>query len=254
MKAVWKGYLGFGLVNIPISLYSAVEQNKISFRLLHSKDKAPINYKRVCSECGEEVSWDSIVKGLEIGKGEYYVLTKEELDELKPEGDDLVEIHEFVNKSEIESLYIHKHYFIGPVEGAERPYYLLKGIIRSNNKVAIATFVMREKKYLCMIADYKKGLLLSILNWESNIIRIENVTNMDFEPPNLKEREVKLAEELVEKLTSKSFNLSEYKDTFSENLEEAIKKRAKGEVVSYKKEEVKETENLIEKLKASVNK
>jgi DNA end-binding protein Ku len=254
MKAVWKGYLGFGLVNIPIALYSAVDQNKISFRLLHSEDKAPINYKRVCSKCGKEVPWGDIVKGLEVGKNEFYVLTKEELNELKPEADDLVEIHEFVNKSEIDPLYINKHYFVGPIEGAERSYLLLKQILGSSDRVAIATFVMREKKYICMIEEYKKGFLLSILNWADEIRSIENVPNIDYEVPQLKDKEVELGEQLVDKLTTKSFDLSKYEDTFSENLKEAIKAKAKGEMLSFKKEKVSETKDLIETLKASVEK
>ncbi|MEJ2248816.1 MAG: hypothetical protein P8Y97_04055 [Candidatus Lokiarchaeota archaeon] len=219
MKAVWKGYLGFGLVNIPVSLYSAIEKNKFSFRLLHSKDKGPINYKRVCSKCDQEISWNDIVKGLEITKNEFYVLTKEELEELKPEGDDLIEIHEFVDKSEIDPIFINNHYFIGPIEGAERPYYLL-----------------------------------SILNWSDEIRSIENIPYINQEKSKLKQRELDLAEELVDKLTSKSLNLSKYKDTFTENLKKAIKLKAKGEFVSIQKEKRKETENLIDTLRASIEK
>ncbi|MEJ2277365.1 MAG: Ku protein [Candidatus Lokiarchaeota archaeon] len=254
MKAVWKGYLGFGLVNIPVSLYSAIEKNKFSFRLLHSKDKGPINYKRVCSKCDQEISWNDIVKGLEITKNEFYVLTKEELEELKPEGDDLIEIHEFVDKSEIDPIFINNHYFIGPIEGAERPYYLLKETLGSSNRIAIATFVMREKKYLSIIQNYNQGLLLSILNWSDEIRSIENIPYINQEKSKLKQRELDLAEELVDKLTSKSLNLSKYKDTFTENLKKAIKLKAKGEFVSIQKEKRKETENLIDTLRASIEK
>jgi len=252
MKAVWKGYLGFGLVNIPVSLYTAVDEGGIDFRLLHKEDNGPIKYKRICSKCGEEIEWSDIVKGLEVGKDEYYVLTKEEIDELKPESDDLIEIHEFVPIRDIDALYINKNYFIGPQEGGERSYSLFKGVLESQNKVAIATFVMREKKYLCMVKSYKKGLLLSILNYADNIRSIENVPNINYEPPKLKDKEIKLSNQLIENLSSNSFNISKYENTFQENLREAIEKKAKGEAVYISKEKSKRTENLIESLQASL--
>jgi DNA end-binding protein Ku len=254
MKSVWKGYLGFGLVNIPVSLYTATEQNKINFHLLHKDDNERIRYNRVCSECGKKVQWDDIVKGLEVGKDEYYVLTKEEINELKPEGDELIEIHEFVNRREIEPIYLTKHYYIGPISGAERPYFLLKGTIGSKDKVAIATFVMREKKYLCMIQDYKKGLLLSLLHYADEIRDIENVPNIDFDPPKLKENEIELADQLIEKLSNTQLNIQKYKDTYTENLKEAIKQKSKGELISKRKKKTVKTEDLIASLKASVEK
>ncbi|TXT64153.1 MAG: Non-homologous end joining protein Ku [Promethearchaeota archaeon] len=252
MKAVWKGYLGFGLVNIPVALYTAVDDSGISFRLLHKKDNGPINYKRVCSECEQEVEWDNIVKGLEVGKDEFYVLTQEEIEELKPESDDLIEIHEFVPSEEIDPLYIHKNYFIGLQEGAERAYTLFKGVIESQDKVAIGSFVMREKKYLCMVKSYKKGLLLTLLNYADDIRSIENVPNIDYEPPELKDKEIELSNQLIENMSADRFELSKYKNTFQENLREAIKKKAKGERVSIHKKKAEKTENLIESLEASL--
>jgi len=252
MKAVWKGYLGFGLVNIPVALYTAVDESGISFRLLHKKDNGPISYKRVCSKCGEEVEWDDIVKGLEVGKEEYYVLTKEEIEELKPESDDLIEIHEFVQSAEIDPLYINKNYFVGPQEGGERSYTLFKGVLESQDKVAIASFVMREKKYLCMVKSYKKGLLMSILNYANDIRSIKNVPKINYEHPTLKDKEVELSTQLIENMSSDSFSLEKYENTFQENLREAIKKKAQGERVSISKKKAKKTENLIESLEASL--
>lgn len=252
MKAVWKGYLGFGLVNIPISLYTAVDEGGISFRMLHKKDKGPIKYDYVCSKCGEKVDWDNIVKGFEVRKGEFYVLTKEEIEELKPESDDLIEIQEFVPLNEIIPLYINKNYYIAPSEGGDHSYALFKNILESQGKVAIGTYVMRNKKYLCMIKSHKKGLLLSNLNYDRDIRSMENVPNINYEAPELKEREIELANELIEKMSSEYLDLSQYQNTYEKNLREAIKKKAEGETVSITKTKAEKTENLIDSLKASV--
>ena len=249
MKAVWKGYVGFGLVNIPISLYSAVDQDRISFRLLHDEDKAPITYKRFCTECGKEVDWGDIVKGLEVGKNEYYVFTKKEIEELKPEAGDMIEIKEFVNKEELEWIYLNKHYFLGSQKGAERSFNLLKRVMGDTNKIAIAKFVMREKEYVCAIYNYKKGFLLSILNYENEIRDIENVPNIGKET-ELKDREIELAEELIDKLTNKHLSMDKYEDTFTEKLKEVVKEGVVEHIEKGKK--VQKTENLIESLEASI--
>ncbi|MBD3254727.1 MAG: Ku protein [Candidatus Lokiarchaeota archaeon] len=253
MKAVWKGYIGFGLVNIPISLYSAVEQNKFSFRLLHEKDHGKIHYKRVCSKCGKEVDWDDIVKGLKVGKGNYYVLTKKELDQLKPTSGDLIEIQEFVSEDQLDMIFLDKHYFIGPSKGNKRSYYLFKEILKTQKKIAIATFVMRENEYYCSIKSFKEGMLLSLLNYDNDVRDISSVDYLG-EKPEFKEQEISLAQQLVKKLTKESFDPSKYKDTFEEKLKEKIRKKMEGEMVTIEEEKVEGTENLIESLKASVKK
>ena len=253
MKAVWKGYLGFGLVNIPVALYSAVEGDQINFHLFHEKDNGRIKYNRVCSECGKEISWGDIIKGIEIGKDNYYMISKEEINELKPKADDLIEIQEFIDKGKINQIYFTRHYYIGPTENKERPYFLFKETIAKSNKSAIATFVLREKEYTCIVSDFKEGLLLSILNYSSQIRDIKNIPNLE-ERPNLKEKELKLARELIDKLTTDTINLEKYEDTFTESLKEIIMKKAEGELISGKVKKIAGTENLIEALEASINK
>ncbi|MBD3227942.1 MAG: Ku protein [Candidatus Lokiarchaeota archaeon] len=253
MKAVWKGYLGFGLVNIPISLYTAVGKDKFSFRMLHKKDNGPIKYKRVCEKCGSEVEWSDIVKGVEVGKDNYYVLTKKELEELKPKGDDMLKIEEFVNRDEIDIIYKNRSYFVGPTKGAERAYYLLKDTLEKSNKAAIGKFILREKEYIGSIISYKKVLLLNLLHYDKNVRSIDNVPNIDSKI-ELNKKEKELADELINKLTSKTLDMSKYEETFTKNLMEAIKKKMEGEEVKIKEEKVEEPEDLIEALKASVNK
>lgn len=252
MKAVWKGYIGFGLVNIPIALYTAVGRDKFSFRMLHNDDHGQIKYKRVCSKCNEEIKSEDIVKGVEVRKNDFYVLTKEELKELKPKGDDLLSIEEFIKKDEIDIIYLDRPYFVGPISGAERAYHLFKNTLEISGKAAIGKFVMREKEYICSITNYKKGILLNLLNYDKQVRSIDNVPNIDSEV-ELNEKESELALQLIEKLTNKSFDISKYKETFTENLMDAIKKKMKGEGITIKEEKVEKTEDLIEALKASVN-
>ena len=253
MKAVWKGYLGFGLVNIPVALYSAVDDDQISFHLFHEKDNGRIKYKRVCSECGEEISWGSIIKGVEIGKDNYYMISKDEINELKPKAEDLIEIQEFVNKDQIDQIYFTKHYYVGPTENNERPFFLFKETLAFSNKAAIATFVLREKEYSCMVVNFKDGLLLSILNYSNQIRDIKNIPNLE-DKPDLKEKEKLLARELIDKLTIDKIDLKKYKDTFTDSLKQMIMKKAEGELISGKIKKISGTENLIEALEASISK
>jgi DNA end-binding protein Ku len=253
LKAVWKGYLGFGLVNIPVALYSAVDDEQINFHLFHEKDNGRIKYNRVCSECGEEISWVNIIKGVEIGKNNFYMIAKEEINELKPKGDDLIEIQEFIDKDQISQIYFTRHYYIGPTDESERPYFLFKETLEDSNKAAIATFVLREKEYTCIVINYKEGLLLSILNYSNQIRDIKNVPNLD-DKPDLKQKEKLLARELIDKLTTDKINLEKYRDTFTESLKEMIMKKAEGELISGKAKKISGTENLIEALEASISK
>lgn len=252
MKAVWKGYLGFGLVNIPVALYSAIDKQKLSFNLLHAEDKGHIKYKRFCETCGNEINWDKIVKGLEIGKNEYYVISKNELEKFKPEGSKLIEIQEFIKDNEIDPIYHDKSYFIGPTPGGIRPYFLFKATLEKTRKSAIGKFVMRKNEYISEIRPYKKGLLLITLNYAHEVRDIERVPKLD-EHPKLKQKEEELAIQLIEKFTSKSFEISKYKDTFTEEIKEAIREEVKGEFITMKGKEIQETENLMEALKASLD-
>lgn len=221
--------------------------------MLHKEDKAPVKYKRVCSKCGTEVDWGDIVKGVEVGKDNYYVITKEELEELKPKKDNMLKIEEFINRDQIDIIYKDRSYFIGPTKGGERAYYLLKDALEKNNKAGIGKFVMREKEYIASIISYKKGLLLNILHYEKNVRSIDRVPNIDSEI-ELNEKEKKLAQELITKLTSDSFDISKYEEEFTKNLMDAIKNKMEGEKIKIKKEKTEKTEDLIEALKASVTK
>jgi DNA end-binding protein Ku len=253
MKAIWTGSLSFGLVNIPIRLYAAVEAQSKGFRLLHKKDKVPIQYKRWCPKHKQEVGWGDIVKGLEIEKNKFYVFEKEELEQLKPKKTDEVEIIEFIDAWQIDPIYYDHHYFIGPDSEKERAYFLFKQVMEQCAKAAVGRFVLHEKEYVCAIESYKEGLLLTTLNYAHEIRDIQSIDFLK-DAPALKSQEVTLAMQLIEKLQKKEFDITEFEDTYIEELKKLVKKKAKGAFieVKYKPKKEKKEKNLIEALKASL--
>jgi DNA end-binding protein Ku len=253
MSVIWTGSLSFGLVNIPIRLYAAVESQTKEFRLLHKKDKVPIQYKRWCPKHKQEVAWEDIVKGLEIQKNKYYVFEKEELEKLKPKRTDTIDIVEIIDAWQIDPIYFDHHYFIGPDSEKEKAFFLFKHVMEECAKAAIGRFVMRDKEHVCAIESYKKGLLLTTLNYDYEIRDIKKVEFLE-DPPALKQQEIKLAMQLIEKLEKKEFDISEYKDTFMDELKALVKKKTKGELVEVKfqTKKPKKEKNLIEALKASL--
>ena len=254
MKSIWNGAISFGLVNIPVKLYSAVESKAFSFRMIDKKSNSPIKYKRVAEKTGKEVPWAEIVKGIELQKGVFFVPTKEQLEAIKPEKSDTIDIVEFVDQDQIDPVYFNSHYYIGPAKEKDKSYFLFKEILQVTARTALGRFVMREKEYVCTIKAYKKGLLLTTLNYAYEIRDIEDVDKLSA-VPKVSEPELKLAGELIDKLYKKRFNIDSFKDTFAEEMEKLLKKAAKGETIETAKptKKVKKEENLIAALKASLD-
>lgn len=254
MKSIWNGSISFGLVNIPIKLYSAVESKSFSFKMLDSKSHSPIKYKRVSEKTGEEVPWNEIVKGVELAKGKYFVPTKEQLSAIKPEKSDTIDIVEFVDQDQIDPVYFSSHYYVGPAKEKEKTYFLFKEILQITARTALGRFVMREKEYVCTIKAYKEGLLLTTLNYSYEIRDMKKVDNVS-SAPKINEPELKLAKELINKLYKNRFNMAQFRDTFAEEMEKILEKAAKGEVIQAAKvtKKVKKEDNLIAALKASLD-
>lgn len=254
MKAIWNGSISFGLVNIPIRLYSAVEAKQAKgFRMLHKKDNVPIKYKRWCPKHDKEVEWDDIVKGLEISKDKYFVLEKAELDRLKPEKSSTIDILEIIDAKQIDPIYFENHYFVGPDAEKEKAFFLLKHVLEQSAKAAVGRFVMREKEYVCAIESYKSGLLLTTLSYAYEIRDINKVEFLE-KPPKLSQQEIALASQLIEKLLKKEFDITQFKDNYLEDLKELIRKKTKGRIIEVKiaDKKLKKEKNLIEALKASL--
>lgn len=255
---MWSGSLSFGLLNIPIHVYSAIMEHSFGFRLLCGTCHKPLHNMRWCEHCDKEVAWDDTVKGFEKSKGSFVVLTKELINKLKPEKIDSIDIKEFVDQSQIDILYIRDHYYLLPVKEHDKAFYLFAAALKKSNKVAIAQFVMREKEYVVAISFYKNMLLLNTLHYEYEIraTALHEPKTMTFT-----KEELSLASLLIEKGTRKKFDLGTYKDTYVEKLKKALKaakpagkkvvKKSVKKVASKKKVTVKQ-KTLAQALKESL--
>lgn len=253
MKSIWSGSLSFGMVNIPVKLYSTIEHAASpGFKLLHVEDQSPIEYRKFCKKQDTEVPWSEIVKGLEVEPGSFFLFTKEELAGLRPEKSDAIEIMEFVPPDQIDRPFLDSHYYVGPDKKKEKAFFIFCQALKTSNRNAIGRFVMREKEYTCVIAPHEGGLLLSTLNYAYEMRSMQSVENIA-DKVEIKQQELDLAVQLIDKMTASHFDISQYKDEFAEHLKVAIEKRNRGELVTIEKEK-QETpeENLIDALKQSL--
>ena len=156
-RAIWKGSLAFGLVNIPVELYTAVRDSRPRFRLLHRKDESPVQYQRVCQREGKPLSWEEIVKGYEYAKGQYVVLTKDDFETAAMEKTKVVNVVEFVDTTSIDDRFFEQPYYLAPAKGSERAYAVLREALRKSGKAGIATMILREKQHLCAVEVAEQG-------------------------------------------------------------------------------------------------
>lgn len=259
MKSIWRGSLSFGLVSIRVRLYSAVKEHAISFKLLHNKCQEPVAYERWCKHCNKQISWEDVVRGFKLEDGSYFILTQEKIKELKPESTDTIDIIEFAPASQIDTIFLEHHYYLAPEKGSEKAFFLFKSALESAGKVAIGTFVMRDKQYACVINPYEKTMLLTTLNYLYEIKPISQVPELaQLEEQKINAAHLKLALQLIGQLTVKKFNLGQFKDTFVQELKEAIKKGKREKVSPAKRRrplpstKKKEKDSLIENLRASL--
>lgn len=250
MRAIWTGAIGFGLVNIPVKLYSATEQSRLDFDMLDRKDHSRIRYQRVNENTGKEVAWDNIVKGYMLNDN-YIILEDTDFEEASPEKNKMINIQSFVKEKEVDSMYFETPYYIEPQKGGQKAYYLLVKALEKAGMVGLATFVMRAGENLCMIRAKENMLILNKLRFEQEIRSPEDLNI----PKNVKltKAEVDMALELVNR-HSTAFDVSAYKDEYTDELLKIIKERAKGKRPKVRKMKVKatRTNDLLEQLKASL--
>ena len=223
MKSIWKGSIAFGLVNIPVKLYSATETKGLASHMLYKKDLSRIRFQRVAESTGPAAD---IVKGYEVEKDQYVILSDEELGDVAPEKSAGIEIQEFVDESEISTLYFDKPYYLEPDKGAGKAYALLREALAKCGKVGIAQFVMRNRESLCVLKPQGPGLVLNALRFASEIRPIEELSLPSSE--KISPNEVSLANKLIEGMASK-FDPAKYKDTYTEEVQKLIEAKAKGQ-------------------------
>src|SRR6188768_12164 len=173
MRAIWKGAISFGLVNIPIALYAATRTEELKFRLLRASDMSPVNYKRVAEVDGKEVPWDQIVKGYEYEKGKFIVLKDEDFSRVDVEATQTVDITDFVQLEEVNPVYFYKPYYMEPEKGGDKAYVLLREALRTTGKIAIAKVVIKTRQHLAAVKPQEKGLVLELMHFATELIDVD---------------------------------------------------------------------------------
>ncbi len=221
-RAIWKGSISFGLVNIPIALYPATRREELKFRLLRRSDLSPVNYKRVAEKDGKEVPWDQIVKGYEYDKGKYVVLKEEDFQRVDLEATQTVDIKDFVDQEEIDPMFFYKPYYLEPQKGGDKAYALLRDALKDTNKVGIAKVVIKTRQYLAGVKPEDEALVLELMHFAEELADPEklHVTRK----MEVGKREMNMAKSLIDSMTSK-WEPEKYKDDYREALMEVIEEK-----------------------------
>jgi len=258
MKAIWTGTIGFGLVNIPVKLYSASQNSTLDLDMLDKKDHAHIHFKRVNENTGKEVTWDNIVKGYKY-KGDYVIIEDEDFKAANPKKSSTIEITDFVKDEEIDSVYFESPYYLAPQKSGEKAYALLRDALEKSKKAGIGSFVLRNKEHLCVLKPLKNVIVLNTLRYAEEIRDASELGAVKGTKP--KPAELKMAMSLIDQLTG-PFNLKKFKDTYSADLLKLIhaKARTKGRREKDEEPKLKVTHrkekavDLMTQLKASLQK
>ena len=251
MRAIWSGAIGFGLVNIPIKLYSASEESSLDLDMLDKKDFSNIKFKRVNEKTGKEVAYENIVKGYKM-EDKYIVLEKADFEAASPEKSKILSIKQFVKHDEIDPAYFETPYFLEPQKNGEDAYRLLLKALIKSKMAGIGTFILREKEILCLVRPYEDNILMvNRMRFPQEIRSFEELKLPSNKAPNADE--LKMAESLISQLAT-DFSPEKYKDTYHDDLMKIIEQKAKGK--EFKAAEEKETEgtatDLMAQLKASL--
>ena len=231
-RAIWTGTITFGLLNVPVKLYSAVSSKAIRFRELRQEDGSRVRHKRVAETDGEEVAYEDLVKGYEISPEQYVILSREELDSLAPKRSKAIEIEDFVDLDQIDPIYFNQPYYLGPAPGAERAYALLAEAMGEQRKVAIARFVLRNRESLCAIRAGDGVLTLATMRFADEVVPASQLEGLLGEEPDTppRKQEIEMAKQLIESLSA-DFEPNAYKDEYRAELLSLIERKAAGEDV-----------------------
>ncbi|MFF2154292.1 Ku protein [Paenibacillus chitinolyticus] len=251
MQTIWKGAISFGLVNVPVKMYTATQDNDIPMKMLHKEYNVPIHYTRTCPKCESEVNWSEIVKGYEYEPGHFVTFDKKELEGLASEKSREIRILDFVHLEEIDPIYFQKTYYLAPDEAGTHAYNLLVSALEKTEKIGIANVTIRSKSSLAAIRVID-GVLSMVTMWYAEEIRPkEQIPNLP-EETEADERELEMAKMLIEQLTG-TFNPDKYEDDYRERLLDAIEDKVEGKEVKLAPEEKKSNViDLMDALQASL--
>jgi DNA end-binding protein Ku len=253
-RAIWSGSLSFGLVNIPIEVHTAVRDHRPHFRMLHAKDRSPINFERVCQKEGKTVAWGDLVRGYEYQKGRFVVLTKEDFATAALEKTKRIDVLDFVEADAIDDRFFDKPYYLTARKGGEMAYALLRQAMSDVGRIGIAKFILRETQHLAAVEGIGDALVLSTLRFADELVEPSSLTFPSAR--NIKKAELNMAKMLVENLAS-DWEPSKYEDDYRENLMRVIKAKMKGKEPDLVVDERPRDSNvvdLMERLRQSLDK
>jgi DNA end-binding protein Ku len=227
-RAIWKGSISFGLVNIPIELHTAVRDHRPRFRLLHAVDMSPVKFERICVRDGKPVAWEDLVKGYEYQKGHFVVLTKEDFRAAALDKTRTIDIVDFVKADQVDDRYFEMPYYLTPTKGGERAYALLREAIRASERIGIATFILRDAQHLAAVEAIGDALVLSAMRFADELV---DEGQFDFPASTgVPKAELDMAKALVNHLAA-DWNPAKYTDQYRENLMRIIRAKMKGKKV-----------------------
>jgi DNA end-binding protein Ku len=253
-RAIWKGSISFGLVNIPIALYPATRKEDLKFRLLRKTDLSPVNYKRVAEKDGKEVPWDQIVKGYEYEKGKFIVLKEEDFQRVDLEATQTVDIQDFVDLDDIDPMFFYKPYYLEPQKGGDKAYALLRDSLEHSKKVGIAKVVIKTRQYLAGVKPEDGALVLELMHFAEELA---DTSKLDIpKKVEVGKREMNMATALIDSMSSK-WNPEKYRDEYRDALMEVIEEKVEAggkEIEEKPKKAVKPTKviDLVEVLQKSL--
>jgi DNA end-binding protein Ku len=254
MKSMWSGALSFGLIHIPVNLYSGTNERRIDLDMLHKKDLSPIRFARICKAEEKEIPYSEIVKGYEFDKGEYVVVTEEDFIKVSPKKQKTLEIQYFIKESEVDSTYFDVPYFLEPGKGAAKTYVLLNEALQKSKKVGVVSYVLHTRSHIGLIKPHGRGLLLQQLRFHSEL---RNFSELELPVAKIQPKELEFALKLIEQLTE-SFRPEQFKDTYTEELKAIIEAKIKGVKPHRKKSAEKKAApavgDIMQQLKESLSK
>jgi DNA end-binding protein Ku len=252
VRPFWRGYISFGLVTIPVKLYTATEQKDVRFRLLHTECHTPIKNQRFCPHCERTIEWSDVVRGYEVSKGRFVVVTDEEIDQIPIDTSGNVNIAGFVELREIDPIYYERSYYVVPDEGGAKAFLLLGEALRDANRVAIGKVVIREKEQLVALRPYENALIMNTLYYADEVRALSALEELPVEA-KVHPNERKMAVQLVDNLAME-FSAAEFRDEYRDALRTMIDAKGKGEAVAAPREAAApgKVVDLMEALRRSV--
>jgi DNA end-binding protein Ku len=252
MRPIWKGAITFGLISIPVKLFSAVQDKSLKFHLLHEEDGGRIKYQRTCSKCGKEVTWEDIVKGYEYSRDHYVMFSEEEMEGLDVDSIRAIDVVSFVPLADIDPIYFNKTYYVAPEASGLKAYKLLADALEAEGQVGLAKVALREKEHLATIRLKDNVFVLETMHWPDEIREAE-FEELD-KKVDVRDNEVKMARQLIQQLSAE-FDPSQFEDEYRTRLQELAERKIEGAEITVAPEpsdEPAQVVDLMEALKASV--